>query len=202
MKNTGRLIRRARELFGDKNNRRITQAEFAEMIGISRSYLGDIETDRTEPSFTILSRISELTGLPLDFFRGEQGGAGIPILGTIRAGEPIEAVEHILGYVNLPLRGDPEDYFGLSVVGDSMNLSGIKEGDVAIIRKQSTVESGQVAAVIINGQTATIKRFYQSDGLITLMPHSSNPENRPIMVDTLIDEIRILGLVVKAVIQV
>jgi len=202
VENVGRLVKRARELFGDKNNHRVTQAEFAEMIGISRSYLGDIETDRTEPSFAILTRVSELTDLPLDFFRGEHGGAGIPILGTIRAGEPIEAVEHILGYVNLPLRGNPEDYFGLAVVGDSMNLSGIKEGDVAIVRKQPAVESGQIAAVIINGESATIKRFYKSDGTITLMPHSSNPANRPIVVDTLIDEIKILGLVVKAVIQI
>lgn len=198
----GLLVKQARKIKSENEGRKITQVLFAEMLGISRSYLADIESGRIEPSLSILNRIAEISDLSLDFFRasGSIHGA-IPILGTVRAGEPIDAIENVIGHITLPLRGETEDYFGLTVVGDSMDLSGIKEGDIVIIKKQSEVENGQIAAVLINEDRATIKRFYRNGTFVSLNPQSSNPAHQPLIINPEITEVRILGRVIKAVIN-
>jgi repressor LexA len=197
-------FKRARQALSQKEGRKITQGEFADRVGISRSYLGDIETGRTKPSLAVVHAVMQVCDVSFDFFDADShddSSSRVPILGTIRAGEPIEAVENILGYVSMPLRGKAEDYFALQVVGDSMNLCGINEGDYVLVKKQPSVENGQIAAVIIDGERATIKRFYQHGGKIVLTPNSSNTEHMSLSVDPAAVPVRVLGLVVKAVIN-
>jgi repressor LexA len=100
------------------------------------------------------------------------------------------------------VRGATDDYFGLAVVGDSMDQEGIKEGDIVIIRKQPDVENGQIAAVIIDEEVATIKKFYRNGKYISLNPSSSNPDHQPRIIDPEITPVRILGRVIKAVINI
>lgn len=74
----------------------------------------------------------------------------IPILGRIAAGTPIYAEENIEGYTYTDLNGGSE-YFGLRVHGDSMDAARIHDGDVVIVRRQETVENGQIAVCLIDG---------------------------------------------------
>lgn len=93
----------------------------------------------------------------------------IPILGNVIAGSPCEAVECIEGYVDIPsdwVRGGAE-FFALKVKGDSMEPR-MFEGDVVIVRKQSTVSSGQIAIVLVENSEATIKKVFIDERGITL----------------------------------
>lgn len=97
----------------------------------------------------------------------------VPVLGTVRAGLPMEAVENILDYEEISEdMARQGDYFALQIKGDSMEPR-IKEGDVVIVRKQPDVESGDVAIVLVNGDEATIKKVQKFSGGINLVP--SNP---------------------------
>lgn len=120
----------------------------------------------------------------------------IPILGRISAGLPLYAEEHIEGYTITDLNGGAE-YFALRVHGDSMNALRINEGDIIIVRRQDEVEQGEIAVVLVDGEDATVKRFYSSDTTVTLMPQSTNPEHKPQMYDLSKTAIRVLGRVVE-----
>lgn len=120
----------------------------------------------------------------------------IPILGRISAGLPIYAEEHIEGYTLTDLNHGAE-YFALRVVGDSMNATRINEGDLVIVRRQEEVESGEIAVVMVGESNATVKRFYRTNTTVTLMPQSTNPENRPQIYDLSSIDVKVLGKVVK-----
>ena len=99
----------------------------------------------------------------------------IPILGSVPCGEPTEAIEEIIGYIEV-LPNMAKDHFGLIAKGDSMAPK-IEKGDTLIIKKQSTVESGDVAIVKVNGDEATCKKIVFTDEGITLI--SLNPNYEP-----------------------
>lgn len=120
----------------------------------------------------------------------------IPILGRISAGLPLYAEEHIEGYTYTNLNGNAE-YFALRVEGDSMTASRIYDGDLLIVRRQSTVDNGDIAVVLVNGQDATVKKFYQNGNIVTLAPNSTNPDHQIQMHDIRKIEICVLGKVVK-----
>ena len=123
-----------------------------------------------------------------------KGGSGtafrsIPILGTVTAGLPILAQEDTLGYV--PYDGPEQgEMFALQVRGESMIGAGILDGDVVLVRRQSTALSGQIVVALL-GEEATVKRLrLQKDG-IWLLPE--NPAFDPIDGR----ECLILGLVIS-----
>ena len=120
----------------------------------------------------------------------------IPVLGRISAGLPLYADENIEGYTYTDLNGGAE-YFALRVTGDSMNALRINEGDIVIVRKQPEVENGEVAVVLVDGENATLKRFYQTESSITLMPQSTNPTHVPQVYDPAKTRVDVLGKVVK-----
>ena len=124
----------------------------------------------------------------------------IPILGRIAAGIPIYAEENIEGYTYTDLNGGAE-YFGLRVRGDSMDAAGIKDGYIVIVRRQDIVENGDIAAVLIDDQDATLKRFSRQGDTVTLMPQSTNPENHPFIYNLKETHVKILGRVVKVEFQ-
>ncbi len=98
----------------------------------------------------------------------------IPVIGNIAAGEPILAEQNIESFLKVPPGFfSPGEYFALSVTGDSMKNIGIKIGDITIIRHQSAVENGEVAAVILEDE-ATLKRFFKYSDRIVLK--SENPD--------------------------
>ena len=114
----------------------------------------------------------------------------IPLVGRIACGEPILAEEHIEDHVDLPrhIKAD----FALECSGDSMIGAGIRDGDIVYIRKQPTVENGEIAAVVIDGEEATLKRFYRSGNKVMLS--AENPAYDPfVYVGEEINTIRIVG---------
>ncbi len=104
-------------------------------------------------------------------------GIRIPVLGTIPAGIPIEAIEDIVDWEEIPaaMCSGGREYFGLRVRGDSMYPE-YMEGDTIIVRKTQAFESGDVCVVFINGADATLKRVkIKEDGAWALVPR--NPEH-------------------------
>lgn len=100
----------------------------------------------------------------------------IPLLGAIACGAPILAEEHIEDYVDIPKHIGAD--FALTCKGDSMINARIFDGDIVYIRHQDTVESGEIAAVLIDSE-ATLKRVKLYDDHISLEPE--NPQYRPIV---------------------
>lgn len=101
---------------------------------------------------------------------------GIPILGRVAAGEPNLAVEDIEGYIDLE-EFQPHltsEVFALRVKGESMIEAGINEGDLVIVRRQSTALSGEIVVALINSDEATVKYIKKKDAKIYLEPANKN----------------------------
>jgi repressor LexA len=105
----------------------------------------------------------------------------LPIAGSVRAGRPEEAIEDIIGYCATdPAWTRGSDCFYLRVTGDSMIEAGIRDGDLALIRFQTTAENGEIVVALIDGE-ATLKRLYREEGHIRLQP--ANAALQPIIVE-------------------
>ncbi len=109
----------------------------------------------------------------------KKNAVSIPLLGLVRAGEPIEVCE-VVEHVDVPeeMLAKGENV-ALKVTGNSMIDSNISDGDIVIVKRQSTAENGQIAIAIIDNQ-ATIKQIYFHKDKIELRPH--NPEMKPIFI--------------------
>ncbi len=118
----------------------------------------------------------------------------VPIVGTVRAGALQPAIEEIEGYFSIDRSRLPaEDAFFLRVKGDSMINAAILEGDLALVRPQSTAQNRDIVVAMIDGE-ATLKRFYRGRGHIRLQPE--NPNMEPIIVRPGDGELTIIGKVV------
>lgn len=96
-------------------------------------------------------------------------GVSIPILNTVVAGMPIDAYEDILGYEEISTKlASTGEFFALRIKGDSM-LPVLQENDIVIVRQQSDIESGDIAIVLVNGDTATVKKVMKQDSGITMI---------------------------------
>ena len=100
----------------------------------------------------------------------------LPLVGRVAAGAPILAEENIEEQVPLPrsLFGDANSYL-LGVKGQSMVEAGINDGDIVIVREQSTADDGQIVVALLDGE-ATIKTFYREKDCIRLQPQNSAME--------------------------
>lgn len=187
----------------------MTQQELAKVAGVSDKAVSAWEKGIRDPKLQPLRRICEYFHIDLNVFidtssdvyksdmpanlRPLQPMQKIPLVGTIACGEPILAQENISDYVDLPghIRAD----FALTCKGDSMINAGIRDGDVVYIRQQEAVENGQIAAVLVDKEEATLKRFYILDGHISL--NAENPEFPPLVFSGEdAREVRVLGLAV------
>lgn len=113
----------------------------------------------------------------------------VPLIGVIRAGEPIYAVENLEGYYPLPpdfnINGE---CFALRVKGDSMINAGIFDKDVIIVKKQNSAENGEIV-VALTEDGATVKRLFIEKSRVVLHPENDAME------DLIYDEVQILGTV-------
>ncbi len=124
----------------------------------------------------------------------------IPIIGSVRCGEPMFAESNIEGYEYTyveTLRGGG-DFFYLRAKGDSMINAGINEGDLLLIRSQSDVNSGDIAIVNINGDEETLKRIIKKDKAIILQPENPAYETKVFIGKELLD-IHIQGRLMNVV---
>jgi len=122
----------------------------------------------------------------LDLMEPFERALRVPVLGRIRAGQPVLAQEHVEGHVVIdsgwlgttPPTGDNQ-HFALKMQGDSMIHAGILDGDHVIVRQQPTAENGEIVVALI-GDEATVKRFYKEEDRIRLQPE--HPTMEPLIV--------------------
>lgn len=129
---------------------------------------GYIRRDPTKPRAIAL--LEQTRGEP------EKNCVYVPVIGRITAGLPVLAAENLEGFFPLPAEfAAGGDYFVLRVEGDSMSGAGIADGDYVVVRRQQTVENGEIAAVLL-GDEATVKRFFQEKDNFRLQPENSSFE--------------------------
>ena len=104
----------------------------------------------------------------------------IPLIGSIAAGEAIEAIENPNEQISIPasMTSPNSKYFGLKVKGLSMIDKGIFDGDIAVIRKTNNVENGKIAAVITEDNEVTLKTIKFSKDKITLIPANQSYQSK------------------------
>ena len=130
--------------------------------------------------------------LPVPASRGR-----IPVLGRIAAGDPVIAEQTVEEWLETE-RAHTDDLFALRVKGDSMVGAGIPDGAVVIVRRQNTAEDGQIAACMVSGEDATLKRIRRDGDHLILCPE--NPAYPPRVVPLSAFEngdARILGVAVE-----
>ncbi|WP_308541800.1 XRE family transcriptional regulator [uncultured Oscillibacter sp.] len=171
-------MRRLKEL---RSQRGLRQIDFAKDMGILQSTLSSWENGRYEPDSEMLIKIANYFGVTVDYLLGGEKvssstktkGKWIPVLGDVAAGIPIEAIEDIVDYEEIDAAlAATGDFFGLRIKGSSMEPR-IREGDVVIVRKQDDVDTGDTAVVMVNGDSATVKRIKKEpDGSLVLIPNN------------------------------
>lgn len=116
----------------------------------------------------------------------------VPLLGLVAAGQPIEAIlSHETVSVPRDMMGRGR-MFALRVRGDSMIEENIQDNDIILVSSQQTAENGQVVVALIDGNYATVKKFYREPEFIRLEP--ANPQFKPIFIKTP-ERIQIQGVV-------
>ena len=195
------IATRIREL---RTSHGMTQSQLAAIAGVTDKAVSTWENGTSTPRMGAIEKIASHFSVSKAFLMGESpnttaNAIRIPVLGSIPAGIPIEAVEDIIDWEEIPadwIRGGKE-FFCLQVHGDSMSPR-YEDGDVLILRKQDTCENGQDCAVLVDGAEATFKRVRISPVGVTLQP--LNPEYDPLLYSNReVRElpVRILGVVVE-----
>lgn len=216
LSNFGRNIKTLRDLNS------ITQQEFADALGVTQNTVSGWETRNKKPRQPdIITKICDIYDLSeRDLFGFGDGlyaktyklsniveaapiDSYAPVMGNISAGDPREAIEYTDKKIWVPpdlLERDKECFY-LRVSGDSMNLTDYQDGVYALISPNTEVHNGDIAAVKVNGDDATIKRYKFYDNAIILEPQSSNPTHRRRIIDESDPDapyVRILGKAVWA----
>jgi repressor LexA len=194
----GVRMNRLRELREAKS---LSRAKVATDLGISRQGYGYYESGKRTPSVKVLKKLAEYFDVGINYFLDESGasvasrrGVRVPIIGEIRAGSPIITEETLVGYDFAEVE-DENDYFFLTVRGDSMKNIGMLEGSLVLFKKQQYAENGDVVACLVGGDSATVKRFFKDKRGVRLEPE--NEDYKPILLspeDFETGEARILGV--------
>jgi len=127
----------------------------------------------------------------------EAAALELPVMGRIAAGVPIEAISEVSHHVAVPgsmLSGRGEHY-ALEVRGDSMIEAGINDGDIVVIREQSTAENGDIVVALVEGHEATLKRFRRRGGMIALEAANPAYETRVLPEHAVQVQGRLVGLI-------
>lgn len=183
-----------------RNQKRISQAKLADELGVSASTVAMWESGEREPkNYETLELIADYFNVNMEvLLTGRLTPTKIPVLGRVVAGIPIDAIEEIIDYEEIPqAMAKNGEYFALQIKGNSMEPK-FSEGDVVIVRKQEDVDSGDIAIVLVNGNEATVKKLKKFNGGINLIP--TNPDYDVLTYTTSEIEklpVRVLGKVVE-----
>lgn len=200
METLAERLRRVRE---EKDMR---QNYVAICLGIKPQQLSKWEAGKTSPSRENMGKLAELYGVTMDYLMGREVILSgfptaypmpqqnhLPIYGAIKCGPGGLAMEELLGYADSVK--DPATHFMLMCYGDSM-LPDFRDGDIVTIHQQEEVESGEIAAVIVDGEEGTLKRVVIHENAITLV--ALNPAYPPrIFAGEEMNRVHIVGKVVE-----
>ena len=197
----GERIKRSRIAKG------LTQDEVARFMNVTRGAVANWEHNRSLPPAKNFPRLAQCLGVSASYLQMEseyplaneipmpEDIQKIPIIATVKCGVNGLAFEEDGGTVNVEKKHG-EDLRAFRCKGDSMIGAGIHDGDVAIVRIQDQVESGELAVVVINSDEGTLKRVhFQNDAIIL---ESANP-SYPARVFTGVDRaiVHIVGKVIE-----
>lgn len=180
-----------------------SQEKLASILNVHQTAISQWETGRTSPDIAIAEQIADLFGVTIGYVLGkeEQGinieniiplkTKKIPLLGEIACGEPILAQEEYGDFVTASADLDVD--FCLKAKGDSMIGARIYDGDLVFIRKQPSVNNGEIAAICIDDE-ATLKRVYYYPDKNKLVLNPENPAYEPLVyIGKELEEVKILG---------
>jgi repressor LexA len=150
--------------------------------------IGLLRRDPSKPR--AIELLDRAVGSAVESVRGIVRSDGLPLLGSVAAGQPILAEANIEDYVQVPeIAGGNKGQYLLRIRGDSMKDVGILEGDFVVVHSQNTARDGDVVVALL-GEEATVKRFFREEDHIRLQPENASME--PIRSK----EVKILGRVV------
>ena len=202
-----------------RTEKRMTQAELGRVIGVTKVSISGYENNTRQPDNSILLKLAGYFNVSMDYLLGKSnnklslsnGSApvnfsvakqSVPVYGMIHAGEPTFADQYIIG--ETPITDKIIDKYGrdnlfaLQVDGDSMSKV-IAPGFIAVFAKDCEVENGDICAVLVDGENATLKRFKETSKAVILEPESFNPIYKPLIFPKGIErDFRILGKYVFA----
>ncbi len=171
----GNELKKMRQTLG------LSQEQLAEKLGYTRRSVIRYEDGSSPVPAVVEMALKQLADAP-----------GLPLLGIVAAGAPIEPVPQFELIDVPPSMMQGSDRFALKVKGDSMQDEGIFPGDLVIIRKQATARNGQTVVALVNNE-ATIKTYMIKGNRVEL--HPANPKMKPILVGPQ-DEFRIEGVLI------
>ena len=167
-------------IFEARKRRKISRKEIADFLQVHETTIKRYEDGNTKKLPTDrLEKIAKYLNTSIEYLMGweeeqKPQGVKIPVLGTVPAGIPISAVEDILDYEEIPKSWENQgEFFGLKIKGDSM-MPILTNGDVVIVRKQTTANNGDTVIAMVNGDDATCKRYERSNNGIMLIPNNSS----------------------------
>jgi repressor LexA len=150
--------------------------------------IGLLRRDPSKPR--AIELLDRAVGSAVESVRGIVRSDGLPVLGSVAAGQPILAEENIEDYVSVPdIAGGSDGEYVLRVRGDSRKDAGILEGDLVVVHSQQTARDGDVVVALL-GEEATVKRFFRETDHVRLQPENDAME--PIRSK----EVKVLGRVV------
>ena len=185
----------------------LTQDDVAKLMDVTRGAVANWEHNRSLPPAKNFPRLAQILGVSASYLQMEsdypianeiplpEDLLKIPIIATVKCGVNGLAFEEDGGYINVEKKHG-EDLRAFRCKGDSMINEGIHDGDIAIVRIQDTVESGELAIVVINGDEGTLKKVrYQGESIIL---ESANPAY-PARVFTGVDRaiVHVVGKVIE-----
>jgi repressor LexA len=150
--------------------------------------IGLLRRDPSKPR--AIELLDRAVGNAVDSVRAIVRAEGLPLVGSVAAGQPVLAEENIEEYISVPeIAGGGDGEYLLRIRGDSMKNAGIIEGDIVVVRPQETAHEGEIVVALL-GEEATVKRFFREPDHIRLQPENETME--PIRSK----EVRVLGRVV------
>ena len=159
-----------------------TRQEMCDALGVKYTTFTDWIKGKTYPRIDKIELMANYFGImksDLVEDRSKKSNAkaiGIPTLGRVAAGVPIDRIEDVIGQEVIPERmAESGDYFALRIQGDSM-YPRIYDGDTVIVRSQNTAENGDIVIASVNGFDATCKIFTQTENGVMLRPLNGNYE--------------------------
>ena len=179
-----------------------TQQQLADRLGYrSFTTIQKWEDGSSQPPYNVIQQIANLYQVTVEEIMSDNiqktTSLNIPILGTVRGGEPILATQNIQGYEKITIdESKGGEYFYLEVVGDSMKNARILPNDILYVRRQNHLNNGDIGIILLDDE-ATVKRVIYKNGKTILQPE--NDDYSPIILnDQDIKErnVKILGKVV------
>ncbi len=188
-----------------RKEKKIRQSRLARQLQVTQQAVGKWETGKSTPDTDTLRRIAEFFKVSVDFLLGVDklvenavamsgGDYAVPIIGTVRAGYNALAYNDDFGVEYAKVR-NPEEYFYLIVKGDSMEPR-IKDGDLALVHKQSTLNDGDLGVIVYGDNEGTLKRFIKRGNTVILQPF--NPEyEAKVLTGEELNDVYIAGKVIE-----